>query len=249
MGKFSDPSTYATNPGGLRLSSDKLRRLEPALYLDQTFVCNALCPTQHPASEMRERFEEQLQSGNAEPAVVLSVDPLLVGAYACDLDGVILLKFPNWLVAEHRLSLGSRLLTVNVFYNPRMKEGGDLAYPRDIVPGPKRLEVWSSFTPLIAEFVSDDAEAIAALKAAIPEEEWTPTRKRAARCAAGSSASTRRATASRPRAASRCGSASRPSSDRCARPPPRPGPCPRPLPGPRSRRRTSCARWCSWPPR
>jgi hypothetical protein len=175
MSKYHNDNTYATLPGELPLSEAKLRRLQPELFTDGTFRCSATCAKLHPAAELRERIAEHMQLGCANAAVVLSLDPVLVAAYADDLDGVVLLAFPRTFAEEHRLAVGTRLLTVNTFDRFTLESTGELAYACDIIPGPRRTD-WSNFHPYIAEFLSDDADGIAARKAAIEEEIWPRAR-------------------------------------------------------------------------
>ena len=96
---------------------------------------------------------------------MLSNDPLLVAAYTDELDCVAILQFPGELVAEYRLQPGTKLLTVNMY---RRKPEIDA----DLIPGPNAGSAWSGFNPLIADFVSDDAEGLKARKKEITKEEW-----------------------------------------------------------------------------
>jgi hypothetical protein len=96
----------------------------------------------------------------------MSIDPLLVAAYTDELDCVALLSFPRWLVEEHDLKTGDRLLTVNSYSR------GQCIAP-DLIAGPRQLGRWVIFYPVIAEFFSDDVQRILERKAEIAEEEWT----------------------------------------------------------------------------
>jgi serine/threonine protein kinase len=117
----------------------------------------------------REAFEalldEHLRLGDSRAACVISTETLLVAAYTDEFDCVILLAFPPWLVEEHQLEVGSRLLTVNTY-------GRGQRLAPDLVPGPRDLGRWTNFYPVIAEFVSDDVQRIKERKAEIAEEEW-----------------------------------------------------------------------------
>jgi hypothetical protein len=66
--------------------------------------------------------------------------------------------------------LGKRLVAVNSFQDVRTKSG-EILYAVDLIPGPARSN-WSSFTPCIAEFLSDQAGLIEQRRRAIPEKEW-----------------------------------------------------------------------------
>jgi hypothetical protein len=156
-----DESTAASNPGGLTLSHAKLRALRPDLYspLQRQRESVGL------AFPQRTYVEEQLRHGDARAAVVLSARPLLVAAYTDEMDCVAILEFPDELAAEYGLREGARLVTVNSY--------GDAApWQQDLIPGPNNTGRFTQLNPLIADFVTDDAEGLAALKRAIPADEW-----------------------------------------------------------------------------
>jgi hypothetical protein len=153
--------TKASDPGQVRLSHAKLRALLPLLYDEGEY------PTDRAAQD-KQYLEEQLQFGDSRAAVVISVAPLLVAAYSDELDCVAMLRFPDRLAAEYRLSEGSRLLTVNTYGSP------DPA-PEDLLPGPGQFHRYTGFHPVIAEFVSEDGDRIEARKREIGEEEWERT--------------------------------------------------------------------------
>lgn len=177
MTKYLDDSTFATMPGKLRVSEAKLRELEPGLFTARTYKCCATCDVDHPAADMREKLGEHPCSRCCCAAVVMSVEPLIVAAYADDLDGVVLLRFPSSYAARYGLEVGSQLLAVNLYQEVKAKNGARL-YAVDIVPGPNR-QAWSSFSPLIAELVSDDEARIAEIKATMPAKDWLTCATRA----------------------------------------------------------------------
>jgi hypothetical protein len=113
-----------------------------------------------------------LWQGCIGSAVVAVLRPLIVAAYACDLDGVVLLQFPDSLVEEYNLEAGSRLLCVNIFSRTPP------AVP--IEHGPASSGSWADFHPLIAEFFSDDRQRVLERKAEVDEPMW----QRASECAA-----------------------------------------------------------------
>jgi hypothetical protein len=114
-----------------------------------------------------EVLREHMAAGSANAAVVISVKPLLVAAYNGDLDCIAMLEFPDWLVKEHDLKVGSRLLTVNTFHTPEhRKDAPDLHF------GPKRLPKFTNVIPIIADFVTYDKERVAERKKQISEEKW-----------------------------------------------------------------------------
>ena len=178
MGKYLDDRSRASDPGSLTLSLAKLKALEPELLTERRFKCGVTCNVDHPAAEMRERIAAQLQRGDSRAAVVVSLTPLVVAAYADDLDAVVLLRFAGELVAQYRLAVGSRLLAVNTFSEQRGAKTGAMLYAVDLVPGPQRSG-WSNFTPFIAEFLSDDIARIEERKRQIGEPEWRTAAERA----------------------------------------------------------------------
>jgi hypothetical protein len=161
MSQYHDDRSAASDPGRVRLSRERLRRLEPLsaplpAELAQRFAS-------------REQFEamldEHLQVGDSRAACVLSVEPLLVAAFTDELDCVAILRFPDWLAGEHNLKVGDRLLTVNTYNRVP-------AVVPDLIAGPKQYRRYGSFYPVIADFFSDDAARIARRKADIAEPEW-----------------------------------------------------------------------------
>lgn len=160
----------ATNPARLTVAMEKLRALEPDLFGDRTFKCGPICGVDHPADHMRKQIAAHLRDGNATPAVVVSLRPLVIAAYTSDLDAVVLLRFPLTFAVQYNLSVGTRLVAANLFW--RDEENGQIYYAADIVPGPERSGDWTHFGPLIAEFLSDDHAAIAALKRDFDAEDW-----------------------------------------------------------------------------
>ena len=54
---------------------------------------------------------------------------LVVAAYTSEIDGVVLLDFPQHLVTKHNLSIGDRLLACSLFACPRL----DRLWPIDLI--------------------------------------------------------------------------------------------------------------------
>lgn len=161
-----DNVSYASSPGGIVLSDDRLRRLRPDLY----GLGQRLGELVGLAFPQRTYLREHLQNGDSRAAVVVSVDPLLVAAYSDELDCVALLRFPGEFVADYKPEIGTRLLTVNTY-----RRGTEV--DTDLAPGPRDRGSWSGFHPVIADFVSDDEPTIDARKDAITEDEWERTYK------------------------------------------------------------------------
>ncbi|KAF7355504.1 hypothetical protein MSAN_01467300 [Mycena sanguinolenta] len=106
-----------------------------------------------------------LKYGLAEPGLVVSVTPdwVKVAAYTCEFDAIVVLGFPIKaidLVApeKKRPAVGSRMLVVSQF-TYRGNNPNTQGVQRDITEGPKSLDKWYNFHPLVAQFVSDDSHA------------------------------------------------------------------------------------------
>ena len=167
--KTLDNNTYASDPGEIRLSHEKLRTFHPELYKPRGLfrLLKRLSPLQ---KYWLLRLEEHLIYGDSRAAIVASVAPLIVAAYTDELDCIALLRFPEPLVQQYQLKPGTRLLTVNT-YTAGTKPVADLEN------GPASYHRYRNFQPVIADFLSDDAARIATRKAEIPEAEWERTYK------------------------------------------------------------------------
>lgn len=159
-----DPRSEASDPGGIQVSHPKIRQFHPELYepsgLGKLF--GGLSPKQ---KFWQLRLNEQLMHGDSRPAVVLNVKPLIVAAYTDELDCVALLRFPDEVAIAYKLTVGMHLLSVNV-YNTGKGIANDLKH------GPASYRRYCNFTPIIAEFVSEDFARIEERKAQIPPLEW-----------------------------------------------------------------------------
>jgi hypothetical protein len=77
-----------------------------------------------------------------------------------------LLSFPAQFVTKYNLKPGSRLLAVNIYLE------WNFFLPEDLSPGPNQTGKYRNFAPLIADFLTDDAEAVEEKKAEITKTEW-----------------------------------------------------------------------------
>lgn len=164
MTRTMDDSTRATDPGGVAVSHQKLRRFHPHLYGFHTLLDILRIPPNR-TSFWKTHVHEHLMYGDSRAAVVVSVEPLLVAAYTSDIDCVAMLHFPDKLVQEYDLSEGKHLLTVNTY-------GVADKVQEDLHPGPGSQGYWMMFAPFIAEFLSDDLERIEKRKSEIEKTEW-----------------------------------------------------------------------------
>ena len=160
--------SHASDPGGITLSDEKLRRLQPELFPGPPGFFGRLLGhrTDDGPREYRESLDRHLRLGDSRAAVAVSVAPLIVAAYSDELDCVALLRFPRDLVENCRLRVGSRVLTVNTY-------GGDgTKRPSDLTPGPRDTRQYDNFRALIADFLTDAADRLAERKQVIDEGEW-----------------------------------------------------------------------------
>jgi hypothetical protein len=165
--KTLDDSSQASDPGGIRLSHEKMRQFHPEMYASGGFVgfLRRLSPLQ---KFWKIRAEEHLMHGDSRAALVVAVSPLVVAAYTDELDCVALLQFPDSLVQQYKLQLGTRLLTVNLYSR-------GLMLASDLENGPASHRRYNNFDPFIAEFLSNDKVRIEQRKREISDAEWTRT--------------------------------------------------------------------------
>lgn len=159
-----DHSTQASDPGDIHLSHDKLKEFHPDLYETKKIMglFNGLTREQ---KSWQAHFSEQLLYGDSRAAVVLSTSPLLVAAYTDELDCSVVLRFPANLVERYSLETGDHLLTVNAY-----EEGASIV--GDLSEGPETTGQYCNFSPLIAEFLSEDYGRIEYRKSTIDAAEW-----------------------------------------------------------------------------
>ncbi len=159
-----DDTTFASDPGQITLSHDKLRVLRPDLY-GLCGLWKSILSVFRVGWPQRIYIEEQLQNGDSRAAVVVATSPLLIAAYTDELDCVAMLRFPAEFVHRYHLSDGTRLLTVNCY-------GDSPNYDPDLILGPNMIQRWTGFHALIAEFVTDDYNRVEARKMEITDNEW-----------------------------------------------------------------------------
>jgi hypothetical protein len=165
MSKYHDDNSSASDPLPIALSEPKLRRLQPELYEGGSEAVIAWGKRRLGAAQVREMIAEHMRFGDTRAAVVVSEKPLVVAAYTDEQDAVLLLKFPQYLVAEHGLRAGAKLLTVNTY-------GRGSRVLEDIVEGPNSTGRYANFYPIVADFVSDSEALIKRRKQAISTAEW-----------------------------------------------------------------------------
>lgn len=170
-----DHSSVASDPGAVRLSDEKLRRIQPEfISLVKWLGFLAKNPTAMFVSLDRASWKipiaEHLMYGDSRAAVVISVSPLLIAAYTDELDCIALLKFEAGFGKDYDLSVGSRLITINTYL--------DLTddYEEDLIVGKDNYGRYGNFSPFIAEFLTEDIDVLENRKRNIDESEWLRTK-------------------------------------------------------------------------
>lgn len=156
--RFVDPNTQASSPGGLQLSLDRLRTLDPGMM-------NRWWKSRSSRSYPVEALREHLLYGDSRAALVISVNPLHIAAYTDEFDASVVLGFDAAAVPDLGWTVGQRLLTVNLY-------AARPPFAEDIVPGTGHIRRWYNVHPVIAETVIEDPAMTAQRKAGIDESEW-----------------------------------------------------------------------------
>lgn len=162
--------SYGLYPGQITLSKRKLQRLCPELFPSITRPWSVARWLVGDSMSMVYEIGDILIHGGSGPALVMSVDPLLVASYSQNIDCVAMLRFPGYLTNEYGLRPGSRLLTVlNAFV------GGRLA--SDLEHGPNSWRDCTNFVPIIADFLTEDIENLEKRKAGVKFGWWAWTQE------------------------------------------------------------------------
>ena len=114
--------------------------------------------------------------GDTQPALVVSASPLTVAAYSDEIDGVLMLRFPDEFVKKYGLYPGMRLTTSNVYF--RLEQ-----FPADIVIGEHFCRRYNDFLPIVQLFIGKGDEKIKAKTALFSEAVWSRVSEKAAQYA------------------------------------------------------------------
>lgn len=165
-----DDDSKASVIADIELSRERLARLEPRVRGWRGKLFDLRLSLGHGEwLGAREVFAEQLRYGDAGPALVGSLEPLRVYAYANELDAVVPLRFPDELAQWYDLEEGSRLLGVCT-YAPA---GPGRTRAPDLLPGPRASGHFVDAAPLIAEFLSEEASKLELYRRfQVPEDQW-----------------------------------------------------------------------------
>ena len=159
-------ATYASRQAMVRVEKKMAKKFEAQFTGCLGLVCNAFLRIVSGKSEYA-RLCEHAYMGDSNPAVVVSLDPLLVAAYSDELDTVALLRYDVDIVAALGLTLGARLVTSNTYFDTHLR-----SFAQDVEPGENWLKRYVNFYPVILDFVTSDKQRIAELQSMIPEDMW-----------------------------------------------------------------------------
>lgn len=155
--KSYNNTTYASMPGRLTVSQEKLERIQNLYDLNILqkikikYLFNAI--------------QSQLSYGDTQPAVVVSIKPFIVAAYSDEMDAVVLLQFPDTVANLNRIKLHDRLVTINCYHRSSK-------ISKDIFIGENYLGNWTNFRPLIGDLLSSNTTKLEQHKQNIPDFLW-----------------------------------------------------------------------------
>ncbi len=160
---YKDSDVYQPgrfNPGLFRANKKKIKALKPQLFRIRW---------SHHRLDTWQVIHTQLNDGDIQPAVVVSVNPMLVACYTDELDAVAIQCYPQALGEKLGWKVGTRLLATALYNPPLMKAH------KDLDRGPGDRGKYKAFGPVLADLFTDDAERLARKKGEIPKELWERT--------------------------------------------------------------------------
>lgn len=158
MSYFSAFYSSASLPGMLPMSKEKYRNI----------INNHLKLSVIQSNEVIMNFpffNENFIYGDTQPAIVVSLSPLVISAYSDELDAVLFLKFPEELASSYGLREGMRLTASNCY--PSAK-----TLSKDIFPGKNYNGHFKDFKPMVHLFFSYDDERALELTSNFSEDIW-----------------------------------------------------------------------------
>jgi hypothetical protein len=165
----AEPPAKKSDPGFVRPRIVGAASDSGGFSLDESKL-HALFPEFEWTADQLAYLDEHLKLGDSRAAIVASVKPLVVSAYSDELDGVILIKFPDDLVTQYSLNAGDELIASWVY--PR-----SLQAPRDVEQGDRNSGRYSNGAPIVADFFSNSVDKIKKRKSGVSKEEWERVRQ------------------------------------------------------------------------
>lgn len=156
---------YAENHGNAKFSYKKYYQIRAMIFSKFGSFKNLGAKMN---ADMRIKYVmEVLKLGDAQPALVISLDPFLIAAYSDEMDAVVMLKFPMELAERYGLSVGSRLAASCVYSEGRRSETSD-----DIFPGEGYSGNYRSFMPIVQLFLASNEDEVKANVSLFDEDRW-----------------------------------------------------------------------------
>lgn len=150
------------NPGKFKMDKKLVKQLRPDVYSFKQSLVDL--------GDVGSMLKYAMKYGDTQPAIVVSVEPLLVACYAADMDAVALLCLPTEYGILRDYHVGTRLLTVNSYDLDRQNRK---RRSEDIFEGEHTSGRFRMYGPLIADLYTKNKKRLEAIKAQIPEEVWT----------------------------------------------------------------------------
>ena len=157
--RYTNPNSFAENPGNIKLSRWKLRKIKKMICISKRE--RAYFNKQIPA------IKEYVAFGDTQPAYVMSVSPLVVSAYSDEMDAVVMLRFPDELSRQYKLTIGDRIITVNTYR--QLNSNGVVP---DVFVGKNYLNRYSDCHPIVPLFISRSHKLMHQKLSLFDEEEW-----------------------------------------------------------------------------
>ena len=149
------------NPGKFKMDKKLVKQLRPEVY--------SFKQTMTDLGDLPSMLKDSMKKGDTQPAVVVSVDPLLVACFAADMDAVALLCLPTEYGMLRNYQVGTKLLTVNSYDLDKMNKK---RRSEDIFEGEHTSGRFRMYGPLIADLYTKNTKRLEEIKAQIPEEVW-----------------------------------------------------------------------------
>ena len=158
--RFKGDISFASNPGRLNLSEEKCNYIASVLNWNKNDFKNF--------NKKKKILKSHLRYGDTQPAIVVSVDPLIISSYTDEIDSAVMLKFPKEFATKYNLSIGDRLITINEYY-PKL----NFNYAPDLIPGDKKSDAWRDVIPLVGLFLCENENYCKRKIDMIQMEDWT----------------------------------------------------------------------------
>ncbi len=156
--KYSDKNSWAGDPGKLILSEVKYQEIADLLKLNEAQL--------KIFKKKKKAIAEHIKYGDTQPANVVSIEPLIISSYSDEIDGVVMLKFPDELARRYNLKIGDKLVTINLYWPKLMFD-----YAPDLIPGENCSQSFRDVIPVVGLFVAEN-EGVCRRKVDLIEPEY-----------------------------------------------------------------------------